>query len=258
MSRLTTSDVAEKLKAISNIEDPFLLTCMEDDRKGIVNLAVKKRRELEKDLAAREKFNEMSIYENRLRKEGFSLIAGIDEVGRGPLAGPVVAASVILPEGFFLKGLNDSKQIPKNKLEAFAEYIKSKAVAIGIGVIDSAEIDEINIYQAAKKAMNISVARLSVNPDYLLIDAMKLSAPYPQESIIKGDSASISIAAASIIAKVARDRMMIEFGIQFPQYKFEKNAGYGTPEHLAALKECGPSPLHRKSFAPVKEYITVK
>ncbi|PLT30081.1 ribonuclease HII [Peribacillus deserti] len=254
-TKLSTNEASEKLKAVSSLNDPFLLKCLEDERKGIVNLALKKKHALEKDQAAREKFYEMSVYEEKLRKQGFSMIAGIDEVGRGPLAGPVVAAAVILPEGFFLKGLNDSKQIPKNKLEVFADYIKNEAAAIGIGIVDAAEIDQINIYQAAKKAMNIGIADLGTTPDYLLVDAMKLSAPFPQEAIIKGDSSSISIAAASIIAKVTRDRMMTEFGVQYPEYRFEKNAGYGTPEHLAALKEFGPTPLHRKSFAPVKTYL---
>ncbi|WP_026692512.1 ribonuclease HII [Peribacillus kribbensis] len=251
---LSISKAAEELRKVTDLKDVLLKDCLNDRRKGVVQLAQKKRKELEKLEAVKRKFTEMSVHENRVKSQGFSLIAGIDEVGRGPLAGPVVAAAVILPPSFFLPGLNDSKQIPKSRLESFYHHIQREALAIGVGIIHSDEIDRINIYEAAKKAMNQSILELKTAPDYLLIDAMKLSAPFPQESIIKGDASSISIAAASIIAKVTRDEMMAEFGEKHPHYNFKTNAGYGTKEHLEAIRIHGITEWHRKSFAPVKDY----
>ena len=183
-----------------------------------------------------------------MREQGFSLIAGIDEVGRGPLAGPVVASAVILPETFYLPGLNDSKKISEAKRELFYETIMEEAIAVGTGIVHNEEIDEINIYEATKKAMITAVAQLSQQPDHLLIDAMKLDLPIPQLSIIKGDAKSVSIAAASIVAKVTRDRMMKEYAKEYPHYGFDKNMGYGTSAHLDALHAYGLTPWHRKKF----------
>lgn len=187
-------------------------------------------------------------------KKGYSIIAGIDEVGRGPLAGPVVAAAVILSEDFYLPGLNDSKKLSKAKRESYYTYIKQHA-DIGIGIVDHKEIDQLNIYQATKKAMQMAVQSLTRTPDYLLIDAMTLPLSVPQESIIKGDTKSASIAAASIVAKVVRDRMMEQFAKKYPYYGFDQNMGYGTKEHLDGLKIYGPSDIHRLSFSPVKEIV---
>ncbi|WP_409293279.1 ribonuclease HII [Peribacillus sp. SCS-37] len=255
MMTMSIKQAADALAHVKEMRDPFLQDCLRDARRGLREAAERRQRALQKEEESVRKFEEMSRYENRLRSEGFSLIAGIDEAGRGPLAGPVVAAAVILPQNFFLAGLNDSKQIPKQKLRYFYEYIREHALSIGIGIIHSDVIDEINIYQAAKSAMVRSIADLAETPDYLLVDAMELPAPFPQESIIKGDAASISIAAASIMAKVTRDEMMKEYGSHFPQYNFANNAGYGTQEHLKALDECGLTAWHRKSFGPVKAYI---
>lgn len=244
-------EIEEKLKA-PEVDEAFIEQISKDERKGVQSLLNKWKKNQEKRKKLEEQFLLMTKYEQKARKQGFKLIAGVDEVGRGPLAGPVVAAAVILPESFILFGLNDSKKLSKNEREQYYDYIKEHAIAIGIGRIDAEEIDRMNIYEATKKAMLTSINELNVTPDYILIDAMKLDTPYPTESIVKGDSLSISIAAASVIAKVTRDRYMEQLGEQYPQYFFEKNVGYGTKEHLEAIKKYGITPYHRKSFAPIK------
>nr|WP_246026025.1 ribonuclease HII [Peribacillus cavernae] len=245
--------MARALKAVSDPDDPFLTACKEDTRSGVIELVSKWNRHRENQLKAKEHFKQMSIHEQSLRSQGFQYIAGIDEVGRGPLAGPVIASAVILPEGFYLEGLNDSKKVAESRRETFYEVIQKEAVAIGIGILHSEEIDRWNIYESTKKAMLAAIADLGITPDYLLIDAMKLVVPMPSLSIIKGDAKSISIAAASIIAKVTRDRMMKEYAAKYPYYGFDTNMGYGTSEHLGALHKYGLTPWHRKSFAPVRE-----
>jgi len=195
----------------------------------------------------------MSQYERMYKNQGYCNITGIDEVGRGPLAGPVVAAAVILPDDFNILGIDDSKKLTENKREELFESIQEVAISIGVGIVDAKEIDEINIYEATKKAMYAAISNLHIRPDFLLVDAMKLTTPFPSEAIIKGDSKSISIAAASIIAKVTRDRMMKEMAQAYPEYHFEQNMGYGTREHIEALQLYGATPFHRKTFAPVKE-----
>ncbi|HLO12341.1 MAG TPA: ribonuclease HII [Pseudoneobacillus sp.] len=254
MSNKTIKEIEQLLTTIEHVEDPLIKELFNDDRKGVKQLLDrwKNRRELEQK--AEENFIEMTLYENKYRENGYQLIAGVDEVGRGPLAGPVVAAAVILPSNFYLPGINDSKKLSEKKREEYFQVIQDKAVAIGVGIIEAEIIDEINIYEATKKAMNTAIHSLTRKPEVLLIDAMKLGTPYLEESIIKGDAKSISIAAASIIAKVIRDRMMKEFSLQFPQYLFEHNMGYGTKAHLEAIKKFGISPLHRKSFSPIKEF----
>lgn len=256
MTKLTINEIAEKLKTIENEEDPVLVKIMGDERKGVQNLIKKWHKQREQQRLIREKFQNMTIYERKVRSEGFHFIAGIDEVGRGPLAGPVCAAAVILPEAFFLPGIDDSKKLSEKRRDELYEVIQKEAIAISVTMVSADEIDVINIYQATKKAMLTAVAQLSTTPDFLLIDAMKLETPFPQESIIKGDAKSISIAAASIIAKVTRDRFMVTLAEQYPQYGFAQNAGYGTKEHLVAIEKYGITPYHRKSFAPVKDYIT--
>ncbi|OJG86051.1 ribonuclease HII [Enterococcus silesiacus] len=203
----------------------------------------------EKELAL---FAEMQEFENKAHAQGHRLIVGIDEVGRGPLAGPVVAAAVILPEGFNLLGVNDSKKLSAKKRDELYNEIQNQAISIGIGMVDHNKIDEINIYQASKLAMGIALEDLCFIPDYLLIDAMKLDVNIPQESIIKGDARSISIASASIVAKVVRDRLMEDYAKMYPGYGFEHNAGYGTKEHLLGIQQQGICAIHRKTFAPIK------
>lgn len=248
-------EISMRLQEVKEPNDEFLKQCQEDRRKGVLELVRKWYIAYEKEQQLQRHFIQMSEFEIGLRKQGFSHIAGIDEVGRGPLVGPVVASAVVLPETFYLPGLNDSKKIPEAKREAFYEIIMNEAIAVGIGVIHNEVIDEINIYQATKKAMVSAVAHLSQQPDHLLIDAMELDLPIPQYSIIKGDAKSISIAAASIVAKVTRDRMMKEYAKKFPQYGFDKNMGYGTKGHLEALHSYGLTPWHRRSFAPIKELV---
>jgi ribonuclease HII len=182
---------------------------------------------------------------------GAQLVAGVDEVGRGSLFGPVVAAAVILNPGDRIRGLRDSKLLPAEKREKLAALIRSRALSWAVAAVDSEKIDAINIYQASRLAMLHAVRQLSIQPDFLLVDALCLDHECKQKALIHGDALSASIAAASIIAKVERDRMMCEYDSQFPVYGLASNKGYSTPTHLAALKLHGPTPLHRKSFAPV-------
>uniref|UniRef100_A0A831UF76 Ribonuclease HII n=1 Tax=Geobacter metallireducens TaxID=28232 RepID=A0A831UF76_GEOME len=196
------------------------------------------------------------IFEDLACRSGFRSVAGIDEAGRGPLAGPVVAAAVILPQGAELPGLTDSKKLSAPKREHLFGLIYECALAVGVGVADNDCIDRINILQATLLAMKEAVGRLAVPPDYLLIDGISpIPLNLPQRTIKKGDSASISIAAASVVAKVARDRMMLDYDRQFPGYGFAEHKGYGCASHLAAIAELGPSPIHRKTFRGVKEHV---
>ncbi len=190
-------------------------------------------------------------FEKRAWAAGAQLIAGVDEVGRGSLFGPVVAAAVILDPSYRIRGLRDSKLLPAERREKLALQIREHSIAWAIAAVDSARIDQINIYHASRLAMLRAVQQLSPQATHLLIDAMKIDCDLPQQPIIHGDALSISIAAASIIAKVERDRMISAWDPVFPMYRLASNKGYSTPKHLAALREHGPSPLHRQSFAPV-------
>lgn len=251
----TIKEITEKLSHITDPNDDFVTQLKQDERKGVQTLVKRWNREQEQKQQQHEKFMFMTAYEQKGYQKGYRLMAGIDEVGRGPLAGPVVAAAVILPIDFYLPGIDDSKKLSEQKREQFFAEISEKAVATGIGLIESNEIDEINIFAATKRAMLIAIQQLEPKPDFLLIDAVKLDTPYPSKSIIKGDGLSISIAAASIVAKVTRDRILKEYDQLYPQYGFARNAGYGTKEHLQAIELHGITPIHRKSFSPVKEYI---
>jgi ribonuclease HII len=196
-------------------------------------------------------------YENELYSKGIKYIGGVDEVGRGPLIGPVVAACVVLPKNFILEGLNDSKKLSEKKREQFYEYIINNSLAYGIGIVGPEEIDEINIYQASKKAMLLAIQEVKnkIPLEHLLIDAMPLELDIPTTSIIKGDSKSISIAAASVVAKVTRDRMMYELDKKYPEYEFGKHKGYPTKLHVSLLKKYGLIDGYRKTYGPVKEII---
>jgi len=201
----------------------------------------------EKEIERLEKLKEI---ENNLSKKGLNFICGIDEAGRGPLAGPVVVASVIMPINSMIEGVNDSKKVSEKKREKLYDLILEEAISYGVGIVDQNGIDEINILNATKKALTMSLQELTQKPDLILVDALNnmdtLGIPY--ESIIKGDAKSYSIAAASIIAKVTRDRIMRGWAEVYPQYDFEKHKGYGTANHIKAIKEYGLCPLHRKSF----------
>jgi ribonuclease HII len=190
-------------------------------------------------------------YEKNAWASGAAMVAGVDEVGRGSLFGPVVAAAVILDPAYRIRGLRDSKLLPQERRELLAPRIREHAVAWAIAAVDAARIDQINIYQASRLAMREAVMRLQPSADHLLIDAVRLDCDLPQRAIIHGDALSASIAAASILAKVERDRMLCEWDAVFPEYGLASHKGYSTPKHLAALQEFGPSPLHRQSFAPV-------
>ncbi len=195
-------------------------------------------------------------FESEARRCGFRRIAGLDEAGRGPLAGPVVAAAVILPARCRLSGVDDSKQLSEREREWCYETVMARAVAVGVGSASPDEIDRLNILEATRLAMHRAVAAISPPPDLLLIDAVALSGlPIPARSIIKGDALSLSIAAASIVAKVTRDRLMAEYDRIYPQYRFLSHKGYGTEEHLQRLAEHGPCPIHRRTFAPVAALI---
>lgn len=193
-------------------------------------------------------------YERELNNKGINLIAGVDEVGRGPLIGPVVAAAVILPKEYHLDGLTDSKKLSEKKRESFYEIIKKDALAIGIGIIDEKRIDEINIYEATKEAMKQAINNLNIKPEHILIDAMPLSLDIPTTSIIKGDLLSITISAASVIAKVTRDHMLYDIDKEYPMYDLKNNKGYGTKKHLEAIKKYGITKYHRLSYKPVSDY----
>lgn len=201
--------------------------------------------------------NEVDLlkYEKELYDKGISLIAGVDEVGRGPLVGPVVAAAVILPKNYKLDGLTDSKKISEKKRETFYHILMEEALAIGVGVISEKIIDEVNIYQASKLAMIEALKNLSIKPEHVLIDAMPLELDVESTSIIHGDALSLSIAAASVVAKVTRDRMMIELDEKYPMYGFKKHKGYPTKEHLQNLKKFGVLDNYRFTYKPVSDLI---
>lgn len=195
-------------------------------------------------------------YEKQLWNNGIDYVAGMDEVGRGPLIGPVVTACVILPKDFVLEGLTDSKKLSEKKREEFYDYIVEHALSIGIGMMDEKVIDEVNIYEATKLAMYQAVANSKIKPQHILIDAMKLEKlEMPSTSIIKGDAKSISIAAASVIAKVTRDRMMIELDRKYPMYGFKSHKGYPTKKHIEAIEKYGLIDGYRKTFKPISEMI---
>ena len=194
-------------------------------------------------------------YERELREKGITLIAGVDEVGRGPLVGPVVAACCILPEKFNLEGLTDSKKLSEKKRDYFFEEIKKQAIAYGIGIVDHNKIDEVNIYEATNIAMKEAINNMRVKPEHILIDAMPLELDIPTTSIIKGDLKSITISAASVLAKVTRDRMLYELDDKYPMYDFKNNKGYGTKKHLEAIEEFGVIDEHRRSYSPVSDYL---
>jgi len=204
--------------------------------------------------AANGKFRCEATLERELRARGFHAVAGVDEVGRGALFGPVFAAAVILSEDRPVRGLNDSKLLDAERREVLAERVRERAVAWAVAAVDSATIDHINIYQASRMAMRIAVSRLSPAPDFLLIDAVPLDYPLPQRPLIKGDMRCHAIAAASIIAKVTRDACMRVWDEVFPAYGLASHKGYATPEHHRALELYGPTPLHRLSFEPVRAH----
>lgn len=256
--KLSIKEWEQKLKNSEQGDIPALLKVLsEDERQGAKKIVEAYTKRLDQAEAERKRLEVMSAYETQCYQNGKTLIAGVDEVGRGPLAGPVVAAAVILPKGYKLTGINDSKKISEKKRDALYELIVRDAISYSVFLVQPERIDEINIYQASKLAMTEAICSLDVQPDQLLIDAMEVPLSIDQLKIIKGDEKSISIAAASIVAKVTRDRYMLKLDQRYPEYGFKSNMGYGTKEHLEALKKYGPTSIHRKSFSPVGELIQI-
>lgn len=248
-SNLTLDEISRMLYASTKEEALLLLRYLRHDtRRGVQQLAAQYHKRLEKEQKERERLHKLWQYERDLCEQGYRFIGGIDEAGRGPLAGPVVAACVILPPETELIGLNDSKQVSAQERSRLAELIKEKAAAWGVGVAGREEIDSINILQAAKKAMCEAVHKCSPQPDYLLIDALTLPVEISQRAVIHGDALSASIAAASIIAKTYRDALMEAMDVLYPAYGFKEHKGYGTAKHVEALAQFGPCPIHRRSF----------
>ncbi|SFP06891.1 ribonuclease HII [Salibacterium halotolerans] len=253
MKKLSISDIRYYLFE-EQPDAAWLETLRQDERKGVRQLISRydKHREAEKVREAA--FLDSLFFENQYREQGFTAAAGVDEVGRGPLAGPVTAAAAILPRNCFLPGLTDSKKLKKEERNYFYEKLTAEAV-YHIVHVPADVIDDINIYQASRKAMKQAVEGLREEADILLVDAVTISTSLPQLPLTKGDERSASIAAASVLAKVERDRYMSELTRTYPEYGFDTNAGYGTAEHLEALNRLGPTPEHRRSFAPVRDSI---
>lgn len=253
MTQETIAAIRARLERADKDELPGLLDAYAQDvRAGVAALVGKWQRALEREKREDERLDAMLFYERKYA--GCGMICGIDEAGRGPLAGPVVAGAVILPEGCKIRYLNDSKQLSAKMREQLYDEIMEKAAAVGVGMASPARIDEINILQATYEAMREAVGALSVKPDLLLNDAVRIpDIKIRQVPIVKGDAKSLSIAAASVIAKVTRDRLMIEYDKRMPQYGFAGHKGYGSATHIEAIRRYGPSPIHRASF--IKNFL---
>ncbi len=247
--RMTVAEIRQKAEEMP-LEEAVSWLCdiMPDYGISVAKLADTFSKRLIRLREEKERLKRMSVFEVQARGRGFVHIGGIDEAGRGPLAGPVVAACVVLPDDCFIEHLNDSKKLTGTLREKLFDIIVKEAVDYGIGIIMPEEIDQINILNATKKAMIQAVSDLKRKPDYLIIDSLKLPLPIEQYPVDKGDSLSVSVAAASVIAKVTRDRWMEEAHRQYPQYGFDRHKGYGTREHMEAIRKYGLCPIHRKSF----------
>lgn len=248
------SQIREELEqSFGDAQKALLLEYESDTRKGVQSLIQKYRKQEQALLAELSRLEEMKIFEKKYAPS-YSVICGVDEAGRGPLAGPVVAGACILPADAEILYLNDSKKLSAKKRDILYDEICEKAVAYGVGIVSPERIDEINILQATYEAMRQAIEKLSVVPELLLVDAVKIpEVTMKQVGIIKGDAKSVSIAAASILAKVTRDRIMEEIDTIYPEYGFRQNKGYGSAAHIQAIKEYGPSPIHRATF--IKNFV---
>ncbi|MGM9891719.1 ribonuclease HII [Limosilactobacillus sp.] len=255
MSKLTVSQVKDLLKTIDNLTDPRLASLVTDSRKGVQAALAQHQRWVKRRQAALAAFHQRFNYEHSLWQSGCQYVAGMDEVGRGPLAGPVVTCAVILDDSFDLVGVTDSKQLTRHEREQLYLKIVDEAVEVSIAVNDRETIDRMNIYAATQDAMMRAVKSLYHRPDHLIVDAVPLPFDFPQTTLIKGDQKSISVAAASIVAKEYRDHLMRDYDRVYPGYGFAENMGYGTKEHLAGLAKYGVTPIHRRSFNPVPKYL---
>lgn len=254
MAKLTVSQIKQALLKVEDGSHELLAILAKDERKSVQKLLEQCRKRLQNQQIMFHDHQKKLIHEMAAYNAGYQVIAGLDEVGRGPLAGPVVVAAVVLPRDCqnLLVGVTDSKQLSHAKRLEFARQIRTVALDLKIVAIPPAIIDRENIYQATRQGMKAAVEALNVKPDYLLLDAINIDADLPQESLVKGDQRSLSIAAASIIAKVYRDELMVQYSKTYPEFGFERNMGYGTKEHLEALDRVGYTPIHRRSFEPVK------
>lgn len=252
----TIKEIRDQLALIQSIEELEAHVANKDTRKGVQKAIESRKKYLIKQQELENNYISMNHYENEiLNHDNEALICAIDEVGRGPLAGPVVACAVILNKGHHYLGLNDSKKVPAKQRLILNEELKNNVTSYAYGIATPQEIDDLNIYKATQVAMQRAINQLSIQPTHLLIDAMKLDNDIPQTSIIKGDAKSVSIAAASIMAKEYRDNYMKELANDYPNYGFEKNVGYGTKQHLEAIDTFGVINEHRKSFEPIKSML---
>ncbi len=254
-SQMKTKEIEALLHQTADNDLPDILNLLhQDSRKAVQNLAMKYLRQLEKQEKERQRIAAMWEHEKKAKVNGYQWVAGTDEVGRGPLAGPVVAAAVILPEHADLPGINDSKKLSEKQREQLDILIKEQAIAWSIASLNETEIDQLNILEASRQAMQNAVSELSQPADFVLVDGLpNPRITLPSEAIVKGDSHSISIAAASVIAKVYRDRLMDEYDKLYPGYGFAANKGYPTEEHIKGVMEQGPCPIHRMTFRPLSE-----
>lgn len=258
MNKLSELSIAELTKMLQQDEllDSELLELKGDSRQGARKLALGAMRKREQQSAEQDRLVRMTSFERKLWRDGIRYVAGVDEVGAGPLAGPVVAAAVMLPPELMIPYVNDSKKLSFKRREVLEREIKQAAVAYSLGSCSPAEIDELNIYQASREAMRRAVAGLEVTPGYLLVDARSVPGIKVEQQAIKGgDAKSQSIAAASILAKVHRDELMQNYAEQYPGYGFENHSGYPTKHHVEALGRLGPTPIHRRSFGPVRDCL---
>ncbi|CAM3147748.1 ribonuclease HII [Lactiplantibacillus plajomi] len=253
MSEYTVAAVKKLLAATPSAET--LATIQADSRKGVQQAYQRYLKQQEKRAALSARFEQHMRLERDFWAHGGQYVAGIDEVGRGPLAGPVVTAAVVLPQDFDLIEVNDSKQLTAKKRAELMPQILERAVAVSLGVASPQQIDQLNIYEATRVAMAEAVNGLTVRPTRLLVDAMQIPVPIAQTRLIKGDAKSASISAASIVAKVVRDHLMATYATVYPGYDFADNMGYGTAKHLAGLQRLGATPIHRRSFSPVQNVI---
>ncbi|TMS99180.1 ribonuclease HII [Apilactobacillus kunkeei] len=248
-------DIKEILKSVDDINSELLQKYKDDSRVGVQKLITQRVKQIEKRNHEIEEFNKRLKYEHEFWHEGINVIAGVDEVGRGPLAGPVVTCAVVLPHDFDVYEVNDSKQLSEKKRYELADQIKAKSIDYSYGIADNKLIDDINIYEATRVAMKEAVLGLKELPQEIIVDAMQIDVDIQQLKLIKGDAKSASVSAASILAKTYRDDLMKQYDQQYPEYDFANNAGYGTKKHLDALHKYGATPIHRRSFKPVSDLL---
>ena len=251
----TIKEIKAQLQSVQSTDDSYLLSLLDDQRVGVQKLIKQRLSQIKKQEEKVAAFKQRFFFERQHWQNNEPYIAGIDEVGRGCLAGPVVTAAVILDDSFDLIDVNDSKQLSATKREKLYPQIIAEAKSVGIGVCTNQEIDELGILNATKVAMKKAIQNLEIKPQHLLVDAVQIPTEIPKTVMFKGDAKSISIAAASIVAKEYRDHLMASYHRLYPNYGFDKNVGYGTAQHLAAIKNYGITPIHRKTFEPIPQFL---